>query len=145
MDHLEPLLRERPAAKESARVLLATVEGDIHDIGKNIVALLLKNHGFEIIDLGKDIPAEKIVDTARRERADVIGLSALMTTTMVRMKEVIDLARQQGMSAQFVLGGAVVTRSFAESIGADYARDGVEAVKVMTRLAKTPHTKTGLL
>jgi 5-methyltetrahydrofolate--homocysteine methyltransferase len=114
--------------------MLATVEGDIHDIGKNIVSLLLRNHGFRVIDLGKDVTADRILETAEREKPDVIGLSALMTTTMVRMKEVIELARERETAGHFILGGAVVTRSFAESLGAAYAKDGVEAVKVITGL-----------
>lgn len=134
VDHLEPLLREKAALKEAGTVMIATVEGDIHDIGKNIVALLLKNHGFRVIDLGKDVPAARILKEAGKEKPGVIGLSALMTTTMVRMKEVIDTARKSNLKTEFILGGAVVTRSFAESIGAEYARDGVEAVRVISRL-----------
>lgn len=134
VDHLEPLLKEKASLQDAGTVMIATVEGDIHDIGKNIVALLLKNHGFRVIDLGKDIPAAKIVEEAQKEKPGVIGLSALMTTTMVRMKDVIDAAKKSGLRSQFILGGAVVTRTFAESIGAEYARDGVEAVKVITRL-----------
>jgi 5-methyltetrahydrofolate--homocysteine methyltransferase len=134
VDHLEPLLREKTAFGDKGAVMIATVEGDIHDIGKNIVSLLLRNHGFRVIDLGKDVPADRILETAQRERPDVIGLSALMTTTMVRMKEVIELARERKTAGHFILGGAVVTRSFAESLGAAYAKDGVEAVKVITGL-----------
>lgn len=134
VDHLEPLLREKAAMKEAGTVIIATVEGDIHDIGKNIVALLLKNHGFRVVDLGKDVPAARILEAAEKEKPGVIGLSALMTTTMVRMKEVIDTARKSNLKAEFILGGAVVTRPFAESVGAEYARDGVEAVKVISRL-----------
>jgi 5-methyltetrahydrofolate--homocysteine methyltransferase len=134
VDHLEPLLKEKAALKEAATVMIATVEGDIHDIGKNIVALLLRNHGFRVVDLGKDVPAAKIFEAARKERPAVIGLSALMTTTMVRMKEVVDIFKKSEFEAEFILGGAVVTRAFAESIGAEYARDGVEAVKVVGKL-----------
>jgi 5-methyltetrahydrofolate--homocysteine methyltransferase len=134
VDHLEPLLKEKAALKEAATVMIATVEGDIHDIGKNIVALLLRNHGFRVVDLGKDVPAAKIFEAARKERPAVIGLSALMTTTMVRMKEVVDIFKKSEFKAEFILGGAVVTRAFAESVGAEYARDGVEAVKVVGKL-----------
>jgi len=141
VDHLEPLLREK-ALQDAGTVMIATVEGDIHDIGKNIVSLLLKNHGFRVIDLGKDVPAAQIVEAAQKERPGVIGLSALMTTTMVRMKEVIDAAKRGNINAEFILGGAVVTRAFAESIGAEYARDGVEAVKIIGRLIGRPAAST---
>jgi 5-methyltetrahydrofolate--homocysteine methyltransferase len=134
VDHLEPLLKEKAAMKDAGTVMIATVEGDIHDIGKNIVSLLLKNHGFRVVDLGKDVPAARILEEAEKEKPAVIGLSALMTTTMVRMKEVIESARRCGLKAGFILGGAVVTRSYAESLGAEYAGDGVEAVKVISRL-----------
>lgn len=79
---------------------MATVEGDIHDIGKNLVVLMLKNYGYHVIDLGKDVPAETIVDTAMKEDAKVIGLSALMTTTMMRMKDVVELAKEKGCTAK---------------------------------------------
>ncbi len=126
--HLDPLLIKEAAAQRGT-VLLATVRGDIHDIGKNIVALLLRNYGFRVIDLGKDVPDETIVAAALKEKPDVIGLSALMTTTMVNMKDVISLARARGVKTAFLIGGAVVTAAYAESIGAFYAGDGVAAVK----------------
>jgi 5-methyltetrahydrofolate--homocysteine methyltransferase len=131
--HLDPLLK-KTAATGKGKVILATVRGDIHDIGKNIVALLLKNYGYCVIDLGKDVPDQTILDAARKEKPDVIGLSALMTTTMVHMKDVITLARAQGLQTDFLVGGAVVTRDYARSIGAHFARDGVEAVKVVGRI-----------
>lgn len=134
-DHLEPLLKRDgtyPAKKGS--IILATVQGDIHDIGKNIVSLMLKNDGFEVIDLGKDVPDEEIIESAKRYRPDIIGLSALMTTTMVRMKEIIGKARSSGLSCSFLVGGAVVTQAYADSIGAHYSKDGVEAVKAAQSL-----------
>jgi 5-methyltetrahydrofolate--homocysteine methyltransferase len=132
---LEPLLRrERTARAHRGTVLMATVAGDIHDIGKNIVVLMLRNHGFDVVDLGKDVTAEAIVAAAQEHRPEVIGLSALMTTTMVRMKDVIARAADAGLTARFMVGGAVVTAGFAASIGAAYARDGVEAVRVATAL-----------
>ncbi len=135
VSHLEPRLYHPAAARaHKGAVVLATVRGDIHDIGKNIVALMLKNHGYEIIDLGKDVPAEAVIAAVKQRRADVVGLSALMTTTMVQMKKVIDLAAAEGLPARFILGGAVVTQAYAESLGAAYARDGVEAVRVVERL-----------
>ncbi|WP_301098037.1 cobalamin-dependent protein, partial [uncultured Desulfovibrio sp.] len=111
-------------------IVLATVEGDIHDIGKNIVALLLGNHGFEVVDAGKDVPAEEILACAMRHKARIIGLSALMTTTMVRMEDTIRLIRERGLPIRVMVGGAAVTRAFAESIGADaYCEDAVSGVR----------------
>ncbi|KHK04095.1 homocysteine S-methyltransferase family protein [Desulfovibrio sp. TomC] len=132
---LEPLLVETAGAAK-ARIVMATVEGDIHDIGKNIVCLMLKNHGFEVIDLGKDVSAERIVDAASQHGAAVIGLSALMTTTMVRMEDTVRLVRERGLAARIMVGGAVVTEAFAKSIGADaYAADAVDAVRQAKLLA----------
>jgi 5-methyltetrahydrofolate--homocysteine methyltransferase len=132
---LEPLLTETGGAAK-ARIVMATVEGDIHDIGKNIVCLMLKNHGFEVIDLGKDVSAERIVDAASEHGASVIGLSALMTTTMVRMEDTVRLVRERGLTARVMVGGAVVTEAFAKSIGADaYATDAVDAVRQAKALA----------
>jgi 5-methyltetrahydrofolate--homocysteine methyltransferase len=138
--YLDPYLKKDVSKREEkATILLATVKGDIHDIGKNIVALMLKNHGFNVIDLGKDIPAERIVEEIKSSRPDIVGLSALMTTTMVNMKEVIDLARKEGLKCQFVIGGAVVSKSYAQSIGAEYAKDGVGAVRLAQRLCAESH------
>ncbi|MBN1547028.1 MAG: cobalamin-dependent protein, partial [Syntrophaceae bacterium] len=137
MGHLEPLLAEKGATRAKGVILIATVKGDIHDIGKNIVALLLRNQGYNVIDLGKDVAADTIVAEIKAQRPDVVALSALMTTTMVNMKEVIDLAKDQGETCPFMVGGAVVTAAFAASIGAHYSKDGVEAAKVVESLLKT--------
>ena len=136
MQVLLPLLaQDAAAAPRQGRVIIATVEGDIHDIGKNIVAMLLNNYGFDVIDLGKDVPAATILDTAVRENVSLIGLSALMTTTMVRMRDVIDLARQRGLDhLRFIVGGAVVDQTFADSIGAIYAKDAMDTVRAAQRL-----------
>lgn len=132
---LEPLLLQETDAGNMPVVVIATVEGDIHDIGKNLVALMLKNYGFKVVDLGKDVPREEIVRAAREENAQIIALSALMTTTMQRMQEVIELARQEGIGAKVMIGGAVVTQDYADEIGADgYSRDAAEAVKLAQRL-----------
>ncbi|PKN76688.1 MAG: 5-methyltetrahydrofolate--homocysteine methyltransferase [Deltaproteobacteria bacterium HGW-Deltaproteobacteria-10] len=133
LGYLEPHLRKSASATKG-KILIATVKGDIHDIGKNIVALLLRNYGYNVVDLGKDISAAEIIGAAKKENPDVIGLSALMTTTMVNMKEVIDTARAEGLRTSFLLGGAVVTEDYAHSIGAAYARDGVEAVRVVEKI-----------
>ena len=133
---LEPLLLASGRAEKKTPVVMATVEGDIHDIGKNIVCLMLKNHGFEVFDLGKDVPAAKIVDEAERVGAKVIGLSALMTTTMVRMEDTVRLVRERGLDMKVMIGGAVVTEAFAASIKADgFSRDAVAAVKLAGELS----------
>ena len=111
------------------RVILATVKGDIHDIGKNIVKVMLENYGFEILDLGKDVPPETIVDTAVREQIRLVGLSALMTTTVVSMEDTIRLLREKKPDTKVVVGGAVMTQEYADSIGADcYAPDAMATV-----------------
>lgn len=132
---LQPLLNEKESQKtKKGTILLATVEGDIHDIGKNIVALMLKNHGFEIIDMGKDVPAEKIIEKAKYYKPEIIGLSALMTTTMINMKKVIDKAKHEQIKSKFLIGGAVVTRHFADSLHCAYAKDSVEAVQTAEKI-----------
>jgi 5-methyltetrahydrofolate--homocysteine methyltransferase len=120
------------------KILMATVEGDIHDIGKNIVCTLLENHGFEVIDLGKNVPAERIIVEARRHGVDAVGLSALMTTTMSEMRNVIDRLRGEGVKTFTMVGGAVVTQEYADEIRADlYAKDAMEAVsKIKALLGK---------
>ena len=132
---LEPLLLQETENQNKPVVVIATVEGDIHDIGKNLVALMLKNYGFQVIDLGKDVPAEIILRTAKEHNAQIIALSALMTTTMQRMREVITEAKKAGVSSKVMIGGAVITQEYADVIGADgYAKDAAEAVKLAKRL-----------
>jgi 5-methyltetrahydrofolate--homocysteine methyltransferase len=136
---LKPLMEQDKRNTERDVVILATVEGDIHDIGKNIVALMLGNYGFEVIDLGKDVKARDIVDAAQRHHAAVIGLSALMTTTMIRMRETISLVRERAVPVRVLVGGAVVTADFARTIGADgYAPDAVGAVREARRVLDMP-------
>lgn len=124
----------------AGKILMATVEGDIHDIGKNIVCTLLENHGFEVIDLGKNVPAARIIQEAREQKVDAVGLSALMTTTMAEMENVIRKLHEEGVKTFTMVGGAVVTEDYAKEIGADlYARDAMEAVaRVKELLEKTP-------
>jgi len=137
IEYLEPMLERGEGTKNMATIVIATVEGDIHDIGKNLVVLMLKNYGYNVIDLGKDVPAEVIVDTAIKENAAVISLSALMTTTMMRMKEVVELAKAKDCTAKIIVGGAAINESFAEEIGADgYGKDAASAVKVVDALLK---------
>ena len=121
------------AVKE--KFIIATVRGDIHDIGKNIVALMLNNSGFDVIDMGKDVPAEAIIERAKSENCRLIGLSALMTTTMNEMPKVIELAEKSGLQADFIVGGAVVDEVFASQIGAVYAADAMMCVRVARELA----------
>lgn len=132
----------KPRLKDSQQIqrgtiVMATVEGDIHDIGKNIVCVLLENYGFRVIDLGKDVATERIIAAAEQERADIVGLSALMTTTMPIMKKVIAGVREKGISCKIMVGGAVLTPDYAQSIGADaYSRDAREAVQVAQKLLR---------
>ena len=132
---LEPLMLHSSGNTDMPTVIIATVEGDIHDIGKNLVALMLKNHGFRVIDLGKDVPKEEILSVARKENAQIIALSALMTTTMKRMKEIIDYAATEMPDCKVIVGGAVITEEYAKDIGAHgFASDAADAVKVAKRL-----------
>jgi 5-methyltetrahydrofolate--homocysteine methyltransferase len=125
------------ASASLGRILMATVEGDIHDIGKNIVCTLLENHGFEVIDLGKNVPAGRIVEQARELAVDAVGLSALMTTTINQMEVTIEQLRQAGVKVFTMVGGAVVTQDYADAIGADlYAADAMEAVRKIKELLK---------
>jgi len=132
---LEPYMAEADDGGDKPTIVIATVEGDIHDIGKNLVALMLKNYGFNVIDLGKDVPKETIVDEAVKHKADIIALSALMTTTMKQMDEVVKLVKERGLDARVVIGGAVTSESYAEEINADgYSKDASEAVKLCQKL-----------
>ncbi len=134
IEYLEPML-VRDDADAAETIVIATVEGDIHDIGKNLVVLMLKNYGYNVIDLGKDVEAERIVDTAIKEDAKIIGLSALMTTTMLRMRDVVELAKEKGCVSRIIVGGACITEGFAQEIGADgYSTDAADCVKLVQRL-----------
>ncbi|MCR5557386.1 MAG: homocysteine S-methyltransferase family protein [Butyrivibrio sp.] len=134
--YLEPLLKAgADSGKKLPTIVIATVHGDIHDIGKNLVALMLKNYGFDVIDLGKDVPREEIIRVAKEKNASIIALSALMTTTMKEMKNVVDLAKKEGLDSKIIIGGAVVTQDYADEIGADgYSSDAADAVRVVKQL-----------
>ncbi|QHQ61324.1 dihydropteroate synthase [Anaerocolumna sedimenticola] len=135
IDFLEPKLKKDGNEKKLGTIVIATVAGDVHDIGKNLVVLMLKNYGFQVVDLGKDVPSDKIINTAMETKADIIALSALMTTTMLEMKEVIRLRNESGLSAKVIIGGAVITQSYADEIGADgYAKDAGETVVLAKKL-----------
>ncbi|HZK43974.1 MAG TPA: homocysteine S-methyltransferase family protein [Syntrophomonadaceae bacterium] len=125
---IKPLLSEESSYNQGV-IVLATVEGDIHDIGKNIVAVLLENYGFKVIDLGKDVRADDIIESAISNNADIIGLSALMTTTMPRMQEVVEKVKARALDCKIMVGGAVLTPEYAQDIGADaYSSDARNAV-----------------
>lgn len=135
IEYLEPQIERSGTGQEAATLVVATVEGDIHDIGKNLVVLMLRNYGYHVIDLGKDVAADVIVDAAIKEHAAVIGLSALMTTTMMRMQDVVEAAKKRGYDGKIIIGGAAITPSFADEIGADgYSKDAADCVKLVKRL-----------
>lgn len=132
---LEPLLLQDQTSEKMPVVVIATVAGDIHDIGKNLVALMMKNYGFQVIDLGKDVPKEKIIEAAIEHNAQIIALSALMTTTMQEMRNVVEYAKEKGVTAKIMIGGAVITQDYADEIHADgYSRDAADAVRLAKRL-----------
>ena len=133
MDILKPLL-EASNVEIKGRFAIATVKGDIHDIGKNIVAILLKGAGYEVNDLGADVPTEKIVEVVREYKPDFLGLSALLTTTMVVMGEIIEALKENGLrdKVKVLIGGAAVSDEFAQEIGADaYCVDGFHAIRAV--------------
>ncbi|MBM3307714.1 MAG: homocysteine S-methyltransferase family protein [Candidatus Eisenbacteria bacterium] len=131
---IKPLLPKHAEAGKGT-VVLATVQGDVHDIGKNILGSMLESHGYRVVDLGKDVPAAAIVEAARRERADAVALSALMTTTAAQVPVVVQALREAGIKAKIMVGGAIVTKRFADSVGADgYAKDAAGAVGILRTL-----------
>lgn len=135
IEYITPFLQSGETTESKGTVVVATVEGDIHDIGKNLVVLMLKNYGYEVIDLGKDVPNDVIFGAAKEHNADVIGLSALMTTTMMRMKDAVDYRNVNNLPYKIIIGGAVVSQNFADEIGADgYSKDANEAVKLVDKL-----------
>ena len=135
---LEPLLAEsKKKATSKGKVIIGTVKGDIHDIGKNIVIMMLQATGYDVIDLGIDVPVEKFTETVREEKAKVLGMSALLTSTMYEMGKVIEGLKKEGLrnDVKVILGGRPITKDFADEIGADgYAKDSVRAIKVVDSL-----------
>ncbi len=121
-------------SKITGKVILATVKGDIHDIGKNIVKIMLENHGFQVVDLGKDVPPARIIAAARKDKPDAIALSALLTTTMIEMGAVKEELTRSGLHIPLIVGGAVVTKGYADRIGANYSLDAVGAVAVAKKI-----------
>jgi len=136
MELLKPHL---PKSEELSpgRVVMATIEGDVHDIGKNLVSMMLEGAGFEVFDLGVDVPVERIVEASLREKAQLIGISALLTTTMLRLEDAIRLIREKAEGVKVMVGGAPLTKEFAEKIGADgFAPDALRAVNLAKSLVK---------
>lgn len=140
MSILRPKIMElRKEVKPIGRVVIGTVYGDIHDIGKNLVATFLEANGFEVIDLGVDVPPEKFVEAIKQYNPDIVGMSALLTSTMMNMKSVIDKIREEGLrdKVKIIVGGAPVTERFAKEIGADaYGENAFKAVEICKRLVE---------
>lgn len=140
MDQLKPLF-VKDGIPARGKVVIGTVKGDLHDLGKNLVGILLKGAGFEVIDLGKDVPPEAFIDTAVKEDAKLIGMSALLTTTMPMMKTVIDLLRERNLNGKIktIIGGAPITEAYAQEIGADaYGFDAAKSVECVNNLLAAP-------
>jgi 5-methyltetrahydrofolate--homocysteine methyltransferase len=136
LEILKPRLAETNV-KSRGKVVIGTIQGDLHDIGKNIVAMLLQGAGFEVVDLGADVPIEKFVESAKNEKADIVGISALLITTMVNMKAVIEGLKEAGLrgNVKVIIGGAPVTRDYADRIEADgYAPDAASGVDIAKSL-----------
>ncbi len=136
MDVLKPLFLSE-GMPTAGKVVIGSVHGDLHDIGKNLVAIMLKGAGFEVVDLGNDVPPERFVQAAKDEGADVIGMSALLTTTMPAMRTTMDLLRKEGLAGKVktMIGGAPVSEEFARKIGADaYGYDSAKAVDIAKQL-----------
>ncbi len=130
---LKPLLA-KDGVQKKGRAVICTVRGDVHDIGKNIVAMMLENHGFEVVDLGKDVPSEDVIAAVKKYGPDILCLSSLLTTTMNEMKIISEMIKEQSLPVRLVVGGAVVNREYAEAIGALYGKDAVEGVKAATKI-----------
>jgi 5-methyltetrahydrofolate--homocysteine methyltransferase len=134
LEILKPLLASGQA-QAKGRVVIGTVKGDLHDIGKNLVSMMVEGAGFEVIDLGVDVASEKFVEAASAKKADVVALSALLTTTMPAMQTTVRAVKEAGLGCRTIIGGAPVTQGFADQIGADgYSPDAPGAVKLVKRL-----------
>jgi len=138
MDIIRPHFTEE-GNKSKGKIVIGTVKGDLHDIGKKIVCMILESEGFEVVDIGIDVPKEKFLTSIKKENPDIIGMSALLTTTMVYMREVIEAVEKAKLkqNVKIIIGGAPITRSFADEIKVDgYAPDGVSAVELVKYLLK---------
>lgn len=130
----KPLIADKDMASVGS-VLIGTVKGDLHDIGKNLVAMMLESTGFKVVDLGIDIPADKFVAAIKEHKPDIVAMSALLTTTMLNMKDTLDLIRAEGLKVKCIIGGAPISQEFADQIGAHgFAPDAVSAVELCKKL-----------
>ncbi len=140
MKKLSPHISAKDAAQQrKGKVVIGTVEGDLHDLGKNLVAAMIRNSGFEVIDIGKDVPTEKFIEIVLANKPDVLGVSALLTTTMKMQAEVIEALKKDNLrnDLKVIVGGAPTSPEWAEEIGADaYGSDAIHAVRVVTRLVR---------
>lgn len=135
MEVLRPLLTEREEDSSAGTIVMGTVKGDLHDIGKNLVAMMSEGAGFTVINLGTDTKAEEFIRAVQENDADILGMSALLTTTMVYMKTVVDAVKKEGVDVRICVGGAPLSQKFADEIGADgYAADAASAVELFKRL-----------
>jgi 5-methyltetrahydrofolate--homocysteine methyltransferase len=142
--HMASDVQSTAAPASERKIIVATVEGDIHDIGKNIVKMLLENYGFTVIDLGRDVPPQKIVDAAREQNVGLVGLSALMTTTVKAMEQTIALLHAQLPHVQTFVGGAVLTPEYAAQINATYyAKDAAESARIATKFFEAQENAEG--
>ncbi len=133
---LKPILAKSPTST-TTKVVIGTVKGDLHDIGKNLVGMMLEGAGFEVVDLGIDVPPEKFIQGAKENGAQIIGMSALLTTTMMQMQTTVQKVKAEGLKIKTVIGGAPVTAEFAKQIGADgYAPDAASAVSTIKEVLK---------
>ena len=131
----QSILNRGGESVSKGKIVIATVEGDIHDIGKNIVKVILENYGYQVIDLGRDVPVQKVVDAAIEHDAHLVGLSALMTTTVESMRKTIAALHHSGHPCQIMVGGAVLTPEYAREIGADYyAKDARESAEIAKKV-----------
>jgi 5-methyltetrahydrofolate--homocysteine methyltransferase len=134
MKLIKPLLIES-GVKSAGTVVIGTIKGDLHDIGKNLVGMMLEGAGYEVVDLGVDVSAEQFAGAVKKHNAEMVGMSALLTTTMINMKNIIDHLKSEKLSVKTIIGGAPVTNSYAEEVGADgYAPDAASAVEVVKTL-----------
>jgi len=145
MNILRPRIIAERKSQPIGRVVIGTVYGDVHDVGKNLVAIFLEAAGFEVIDLGVDVPPQKFIEAVKQYKPDIVGMSALLTTTMVHMKDVIESLKKEGLKdkVKVIVGGAPLTEEFAKSIGADaYGENAFKAVEICRKMVEELRKKT---
>ncbi len=142
MNIIEPLLMDESSSNKfgCGKILLGTVKGDIHDIGKNLVGAMLKGNGFSVVDIGVDASTEKFIEAIQKEDPDIIGLSAMLTTTMIAMQKTVKILKEKFETKLVIVGGAPVSQNFADEIGANgYAKNAMEAVDLCKKILKVNH------